>query len=1107
MGDLNNEDTGDISHYDPYGTTDDLNGRSDDEENESFFTGVYEDEDRQWWVVCPNPLTAVSCSTSEKTHVYPSDSRWGKWKKVTYTDKLSKGTIVTSPHNIVRACETRNQFSCAMLPYLRESGKIVDLLEDAVRMEINGARMLFDLDLFPKTIERVCPEGSCSLEPFFTSDTSFSCTSCLSQFGEGTPLFKCNDHTHTLCLFCCGLEPGVKKGMKVFRGPTWLWKDQDGGEYKQGTVEEIDSKGQVGVRWDIDSSSTKWYRGPPFCDVVAAYDGKNIVPNTKTAVKREASSKMRGEKREKTYIPYKKRDLDNGFHFTNLLPSVRVNSEKKTIKCVAEHPCSVYIEEVLDGDASCSFKVTQLSPSNGKVWFGLEAGKIGRDYRQHNIGEKTSSLALLCTKNGCFPINGGKKVPGKDSCEPMKNGDVVTICVLRGEISFYKNKKFICGPFELRGGAIYKFGASVGTIGDSVTLVKEQDLPRLVSNSLDSTKGYHLIHSTTGGGKVAVCSGPSTRTYVTEEVLDSADLEERAIHFKVTMQERVIVGISGQELMQGREGLLGNQPATFALVLEAGKQMACFIPSGDNVSLPAKVKSGDVVSVVVKGKKKGAFVFMLNGALVNSYHTVKGPYRFGVSLDADGDRVEVLDNRKGEVSMEASVDVLEEYYFSNVDTGATILDNGKKAVKKTDGAETLYTTCVIEVGQEKTIHFIVEEYLTSFAVGVCGKVTGKGALGEIGGSLALHITRNSVDAELKYGGKTHPMKLSSVVSPGDQFSVTVAGGSREGTIVFGHMGNTYDSEKGVKGTFRFAACSFSSGDTLCISTAIEPEDSDPSFEGNTMFKCLQLNMHKDHKLLKLSDFEERSKWEELGRGGFGTVFKSKYCGKYVAVKVQNNEGFEEFSREVRMTEKLKRIPCAVEFIGIIQKRDNKNMIVMKYYPDGDLHRYVLDGKLTKREDKYRMMHNLVKGLEAMTNMKIVHRDLKPGNILIDDGKPVIADLGMAKNYDSIKQELCGTPCYVAPEVWVRGVASEKSDVYSCAMIFYFIFSRGSVFPKNIKGANHEVQKKHVVHGNRPPLECMKDDKQSTSIIEKCWANNPENRPTFAKLLTLLEAGL
>ena len=77
---------------------------------------------------------------------------------------------------------------------------------------------------------------------------------------------------------------------------------------------------------------------------------------------------------------------------------------------------------------------------------------------------------------------------------------------------------------------------------------------------------------------------------------------------------------------------------------------------------------------------------------------------------------------------------------------------------------------------------------------------------------------------------------------------------------------------------------------------------------------------------------------------------------------------------------------------------------------------------------------------------MVHTDLKPENILLTsewkDGPipPVkVIDLGLAANWKGIPLDLkCGTPYYIAPEIFGNNGYGKKCDLFSFGVIIYIL---------------------------------------------------------------------
>lgn len=97
-------------------------------------------------------------------------------------------------------------------------------------------------------------------------------------------------------------------------------------------------------------------------------------------------------------------------------------------------------------------------------------------------------------------------------------------------------------------------------------------------------------------------------------------------------------------------------------------------------------------------------------------------------------------------------------------------------------------------------------------------------------------------------------------------------------------------------------------------------------------------------------------------------------------------------------------------------------------------------------------------------------------------------------------EVKGTPIYIPPESWKDHEYTKAGDVYAFAMISYEMLTLEEPF----KGLTiDQICQKVSVEGQRPefkfPLaECYK------SLIERCWSQNPEDRPTFEQIVDELK---
>jgi serine/threonine protein kinase len=182
----------------------------------------------------------------------------------------------------------------------------------------------------------------------------------------------------------------------------------------------------------------------------------------------------------------------------------------------------------------------------------------------------------------------------------------------------------------------------------------------------------------------------------------------------------------------------------------------------------------------------------------------------------------------------------------------------------------------------------------------------------------------------------------------------------------------------------------------------------------------------------------------LGRGTFSRVYlgydqeeSRKVAIKQIEHDMIPEEHIQRISSEISLVKKLNH-PNIVRTYDVITI-SKKTFIIMEYCGGGDLAQLIKTEKIREEKARY-YLYQLMKGLEYLRSKNILHRDLKPANLLLSDDKRIlkIADFGFAKVFveDDLSQTLCGSPLYMAPEMFFEGKYTSKSDLWSVGMILY-----------------------------------------------------------------------
>ncbi|XP_075588744.1 uncharacterized protein LOC124496771 isoform X1 [Dermatophagoides farinae] len=294
------------------------------------------------------------------------------------------------------------------------------------------------------------------------------------------------------------------------------------------------------------------------------------------------------------------------------------------------------------------------------------------------------------------------------------------------------------------------------------------------------------------------------------------------------------------------------------------------------------------------------------------------------------------------------------------------------------------------------------------------------------------------------------------------------------------------------------------------------------------------------KYMSQIDQDEIQLLEIIGKGRFGEVWRGKWRGEWVAVKIFSSRDEQSWFREVEIYQTVMlRNDNILGFIAADNK-DNGTWtqlwLITDYHERGSLFDF-LSKNTVDIAGMLKMASSIANGL-AHLHMEILgtqgkpaiaHRDLKSKNILVKmNGTCAIADLGLAVRYDSSTNSVdippnprVGTKRYLAPEVLDESIninhfdSFKRADIYSFGLCIWEIARRC-----NVGGIHDEYQlpyydvvpfdptiddmKKIVcIERQRPQIpnrwQSCEALRVMSKIMKECWYHNAAARLTALRI--------
>ena len=253
----------------------------------------------------------------------------------------------------------------------------------------------------------------------------------------------------------------------------------------------------------------------------------------------------------------------------------------------------------------------------------------------------------------------------------------------------------------------------------------------------------------------------------------------------------------------------------------------------------------------------------------------------------------------------------------------------------------------------------------------------------------------------------------------------------------------------------------------------------------------------------------------LGEGGMATVYLAhdlKHDRK-VAVKVLRPElaavlGHERFIQEIKTTANL-------QHPHILPLFDSGEAEGFLFYVMPFVEGETLREKLNREtqlgiDEAVRIATDAADALDYAHRHGVIHRDIKPENILLQDGRPLVADFGIALAVSAAAGGRMtetglslGTPHYMSPEqATAEKELTSRSDVYSLGCVIYEMLT-GS--PPHVGSSAQQIIMKIVTDDARPVTDLRKSvpahvAAATAKALEKLPADRFDSAKAFAEAL-------
>ena len=257
----------------------------------------------------------------------------------------------------------------------------------------------------------------------------------------------------------------------------------------------------------------------------------------------------------------------------------------------------------------------------------------------------------------------------------------------------------------------------------------------------------------------------------------------------------------------------------------------------------------------------------------------------------------------------------------------------------------------------------------------------------------------------------------------------------------------------------------------------------------------------DTPSLAYFDIDDIALEDLIGRGQY-SVYRGVIGGKAMAVKRMDCRK-KQIPLEVEVHSILPPHPNILPLLGIAHSSDGFSVYVCMALADMSLYQYLhTKRKQPSLQQGIKWATQIAQGMHHIHQHGLAHRDLKSANILLFEKEDItkLCDFGSARvlEHTTTVTGMTGTYRWMAPEFNDKAdtKVNQRCDIFSYGMVLYEIYTQEIPFSDD----DDDITVATNIRSGKRPSVPSKVPQYVKKLLQSCWKNKPNDRPTFDGVL-------